>query len=109
MMRVIAAFLVTGWAIGCAADPDFCRFEPGDCSGGIGGFCEHDDDCQDGHCCREDSNCGGGMCTYRCDGDHQCPPDMRCEHGLCFFACASDADCATGMSCEHGDTVCEWP
>lgn len=100
-----AALVLLG---GCSADPDFCRFDPGDCAGGIGGYCDYDSDCQDGYCCREMSNCGGGMCTYACDRDDHCPPDMACEHGKCFFTCRVDADCAHGMECEH-DGVCEWP
>ena len=100
--------LAVGLAAGCASDPDYCRFDPHDCGGGIGGDCADDADCQDGYCCRDESNCGGGMCTFMCDGAHPCPDDMRCEHNTCFFACSSDADCASGQSCEH-DGVCEWP
>ena len=42
-------------------------------------------------------NCGGGMCTLRCDRDLDCPEDMLCEHETCFFGCASDEDCADGV------------
>ena len=107
----LAALAVFGllFAFGCDDDPDRCRFDPGDCFGGIGGFCGEDDDCDTGHCCTEEANCGGGMCTYSCDRDEDCPDDMGCEHHTCFFGCVSDDDCADGMSCEHDNTVCEWP
>ncbi len=90
----------------CTGDPEFCRYDP-ECGGGIGSNCRTSDDCSDGFCC-DSGNCGGGMCTYRCDADRDCPVEMACEHGTCFFTCSSDDDCAPGMSCEHGDTVCEW-
>jgi hypothetical protein len=86
-----------------------CRFDPADCYGGPGGFCDRNADCESEFCCTDQSNCGGGMCTWRCANDGDCPRDMACEHDLCFYRCASDADCAVGQSCEHGRTVCEWP
>ena len=89
-------------------DPDpLCRSNPADCPGDIGGFCDFDEDCDDGACCR-DNNCGGGMCTYFCRGNVDCPYNMLCEHGYCFFTCAHDNDCGPGQQCEHGETICEY-
>lgn len=93
-------------AAGC--EVEHCRFDP-QCGGGIGGLCNEDDDCDEGFCCTDESNCAGGMCTYRCSDDADCPDDMACQHDKCFFVCNEDSDCADGMSCEHGATVCEWP
>ena len=90
----------------CHGPPGDCRYDP-HCGGGIGGFCDDDRDCADGHCC-DSKNCGGGMCTYHCDNDRDCPSDMGCEHDTCFFLCDNDRDCADGATCEHGKTVCEW-
>lgn len=109
IMVSAGAALALALLTGCASDPDYCRFDPHDCGGGIGSDCNDDGDCQDGHCCRDESNCGGGMCTFECDSAHPCPEGMRCAHELCFFACSSDGDCAAGQSCEHDNTVCEWP
>ncbi len=92
----------------CGGEPEHCRFNP-DCGGGVGSLCGSDDDCDEGVCCRETANCGGGMCTYPCTTSANCPSDMACEHGVCFFRCADDRDCAAGMSCEHSNTICEWP
>lgn len=92
--------------LSCDGDPEHCRFDP-DCGGGIGAFCDEESDCDEGICC-DSGNCGGGMCTYRCDNDNPCPDDMACEHGTCFFTCDDDVDCAAGQSCEHGHTICEW-
>ena len=88
----------------------FCREEPRDdsCDGEIGGRCDVTDDCYDGVCCRDDGNCGGGMCLYECDDDGDCPDNQRCEHDHCFFRCDDDSDCGPGQSCEHGDTICEY-
>ena len=95
---------------GCSGDPDDeCRFDPAHCGGGVGADCARDDDCDDGYCCTEESNCGGGMCTIACARDADCPSFMACEHDICFFRCDVDEDCASGQSCEHGNTVCEWP
>ncbi len=89
--------------------PDtFCRENPEDCAGEIGGACRTTDDCDDGVCCRDDGNCNGGMCLYRCSDDRDCPSNMLCEHDHCFFRCDSDADCGRGQSCEHGNTICEY-
>ncbi|MCC7536236.1 MAG: hypothetical protein IT379_08485 [Deltaproteobacteria bacterium] len=101
---VAATLLVV--ASGC--ETEHCRYDP-DCGGGIGGFCNDSGDCDDGFCCTDESNCAGGICTYRCNDDADCPDDMACEHDKCFFVCNDDSDCASGMSCEHGNTVCEWP
>lgn len=90
--------------------PDtFCRENPADCFGEIGGGCDRTDDCADGVCCRDEKNCGGGMCLYICDDDRDCPANQGCEHGYCFFSCSRDEDCGRGQSCEHGKTVCEYP
>lgn len=105
----ILGFCCSLGAAGCASEPDYCRFDPGECGGGIGGDCVFDEDCQDGFCCREDSNCGGGMCTYACRSDADCPASMRCQHDICFFSCSIDDDCASGQRCEHDNTICEWP
>lgn len=86
-----------------------CRADPAHCDGLVGAICDDDRDCNAGFCCRDNGNCGPGMCTYRCDGDRDCPPGTLCQHGLCFYACDSDRDCAPTMSCEHGNTVCEYP
>jgi hypothetical protein len=86
-----------------------CRDNPGDCDGQIGGECNSTDDCFDGVCCRENKNCDGGMCLYRCDDDGDCPSNQRCEHDHCFYECDSDGDCGPGQSCEHGNTICEYP
>jgi hypothetical protein len=109
---VLAAGAVV--ASSCGDDGEYssarCRFEPEDCNGGAGTFCDRDRDCLEGlFCCRDDSNCGGGMCTADCRRDRDCPRGMRCEHEMCFYACEVDEDCAEGMGCEHGRTVCEWP
>jgi len=85
----------------------FCREQPGECAGEIGGECQSTDDCFDGTCC-PDKNCGDGMCTYFCDDDFDCPETMGCEHGFCFFLCERDEDCGPGQSCEHGKTICEY-
>lgn len=85
----------------------FCRENPEECYGDIGGDCVDDFDCIDGFCCQS-KNCGGGMCTYRCDTNADCPNAMSCEHGNCFFACNEDRDCGTGQKCEHGHTICEY-
>ena len=87
---------------------DRCRFEPDECPGGIGGFCDDDDECQTDFCC-DLRECDGGMCTFRCDEHDDCPGDMRCEHGVCFLECDDNDDCANGMTCAHGHKVCEWP
>lgn len=87
-------------------DP-YCRENPDDCYGDIGGDCELEEDCFDGVCCR-DKNCGGGMCTYECNAHGDCPSGMRCEHGVCFFQCDDDDDCGPGQECEHGDSICEY-
>lgn len=86
----------------------FCREEPGECDGEIGGACDVTDDCYDGVCCKEGNNCGGGMCLYECDDDGDCPSNQRCEHDHCFFSCDGDSDCGPGQSCEHGETICEY-
>ena len=91
---------------GGEVDP-YCRENPGDCEGEIGGDCRDDLDCFDGTCCK-DKNCGDGMCTYLCNSDGECPSNMRCEHDTCFFECGSDADCGPGQKCEHGKTICEY-
>jgi hypothetical protein len=92
------------------ASSDTCRLDPRSCYGGAGTLCRGDYDCNAGlFCCRDRSNCNGGMCTIRCGSDRDCPSDMRCEHSMCFYACAHDTDCAPGMYCEHGHTICEWP
>lgn len=106
---LLAAVLAGVLVAGCDDDIETCRFDPEDCRGGIGGFCDDRGDCDTGECCTEEANCGGGMCTFSCDRHEDCPDDMRCEHNTCFFACDSDEDCAEGMSCEHDQTVCEWP
>ncbi len=93
---------------GSDGDPDFfCRENPRECEGDIGGGCADDADCLDGTCC-EDKNCGGGMCTLRCDDDRDCPDSMLCEHSVCFFICDRDADCGEGQRCEHKSTICEY-
>ncbi len=86
-----------------------CRFDPEHCGGDLGALCVDDYDCDDGHCCAEESNCAGGMCSIPCDHDGDCPSFMACEHHICFFRCDHDSDCAEGQSCEHGNTICEWP
>ena len=98
-----------GGLLGAACGDPYtdCRFDPHCGSGGIGSFCNNDAECFNSECCESD-NCGGGMCTFRCDHDVDCPAEMLCEHGTCFFICNSDLDCANGQSCEHGNTVCEW-
>jgi hypothetical protein len=88
---------------------DTCRFSPDACFGNVGANCDNDNDCNDGFCCEENANCGGGMCTLDCNDDGDCPSFMRCEHNMCFFRCDNDSDCSDGQSCEHGETVCEWP
>jgi hypothetical protein len=85
----------------------YCRDNPGDCPGEIGGGCFDDRDCLDGICCQSD-HCGGGMCTYPCGSDVDCPESMGCEHGVCFFYCAGKDGCGPGQKCEHGNTVCEY-
>jgi hypothetical protein len=85
-----------------------CRFQPGLCAGGPGGFCGANLDCSVGFCCRGPKECGGGMCTFTCRSDFDCPSGMACEHDMCLFACRSDFDCAAGQHCAHGHTVCEW-
>jgi hypothetical protein len=115
--RVLAAaFLVTCFAA-CGNDEhdggissEQCRFDPASCPGEAGALCEDDRDCSAPlHCCTEQSNCAGGMCTVECRDDRDCPSDMACEHSICFYRCNDDRDCAVGMSCEHGSTICEWP
>jgi hypothetical protein len=86
-----------------------CRFAPDLCGGDLGALCVDDYDCGDGHCCTEEANCAGGMCSLPCDNDGDCPSFMACEHHTCFFRCDHDDDCAEGQSCEHGETICEWP
>lgn len=86
----------------------YCRDHPEDCDGDIGGSCRQTEDCSDGVCCTEKSNCAGGMCLYRCKNDSDCPDNQRCEHDHCFFTCNSDSDCGRGQSCEHGNTICEY-
>lgn len=104
-------------ALNCAAPEedydalasDGCRLDPGSCDGGAGGFCDDDRDCADAlFCCRDDNNCGGGMCTADCRDDRDCPVGMLCEHDMCFYACDDDRDCAEDMTCEHDRTVCEY-
>ncbi len=85
-----------------------CRFDPANCPGGIGGFCDDDDECETGFCC-DTKECNHGMCTFRCDERDDCPFDMECEHGVCFLGCDDGDDCAEGMKCEHGHKACEWP
>lgn len=85
----------------------YCRDNPRDCFGEIGGDCGVTEDCIDGNCCR-DKECGNGMCTYFCDGDFDCPDVMNCEHGYCFFRCSDDDECGPGQKCEHSKTVCEY-
>lgn len=95
--------------VGGDSEPDtFCRENPGDCFGEIGGRCDVTDDCDDGVCCRDDKNCDRGMCLYRCSDDRDCPRNQLCEHDHCFFTCSDDRDCGPGQSCEHGDTICEY-
>ncbi len=113
MNRILASLVTLGLLVctvigpmGCSSDPPHCRYNP-ECNGGIGAFCDFDNDCIEGFCC-DSANCGGGMCTYSCGDDLDCPSDMLCEHGNCFFACDFDADCADGQTCEHASTVCEW-
>jgi hypothetical protein len=88
---------------------DFCRENPGDCDGDIGGSCTRTEDCVDGVCCTDNANCNGGMCLYSCDRTADCPSNQRCEHGQCFFSCDRDSDCGAGQTCEHMNTVCEYP
>lgn len=85
----------------------FCRSNPRDCDFEIGGFCQVDDDCNDGVCCRDD-DCDGGMCTYLCDRNGDCPPEMLCDSGHCFFTCNRDGDCGAGQECKEDDTVCQY-
>jgi len=82
-----------------------CRFNP-NCPGGVGGFCDRDNECASGHCCDKKA-CDGGMCTYPCDSDPECPVGMLCDGGTCYFACDNVADCASGQHCK-GDGVCRW-
>ena len=108
-MRWVFGSVVLGLMVSCGGpSSEQCRFEPEQCHGLAGGFCEADRDCAGELTCCDDKNCGGGMCTQECSDDRDCPEDMRCEHDVCFYACDSDRDCAPGMSCEHGETVCEW-
>jgi len=114
-VTLIATFLVVAASLAACDDEDGisgpqCRFEPRECDGRAGALCSDDRDCRAPlHCCTEDGNCGGGMCTLECRDDRDCPSDMLCEHDVCFYACDRDEDCAAGMSCEHGNTICEWP
>ncbi len=104
---LIGAIAVGVSGITCDDDFEYCRQNPQDCPGDIGGPCDVDDDCLDGVCCK-DKNCGGGMCTYPCKDDLDCPDVMACEHKVCFFSCIDDLDCGAGQSCEHGHTICEY-
>ena len=102
--------LIVG-SFGCRDEisSDDCRLDPESCRGGAGGLCSDDRDCaSELECCRDNDNCGDGMCTATCDVNDDCPVDMRCKHNLCFYACDDDDECAPGMSCEHDNTVCEW-
>lgn len=119
MSRALLSFALAGAAMAlsvlvtaCDDDGDVtstaCREDPARCPGLVGALCDSDRDCEAGFCCQENSNCGDGMCTYRCADDRDCPPGTLCEHDLCFYACDSDRDCAPRQSCEHGDTVCEY-
>lgn len=88
-----------------------CRYNP-NCNaagglGGVGAYCDHDNQCVSGHCCEKDE-CDGGMCTQGCNKDKDCPADMLCEHNECFWVCDHDSDCADGQNCVHGNRVCEW-
>ncbi len=115
------AFFCIGLVTSCEEEPteqealddlasEGCRLEPEDCAGGAGGFCNDDRDCLEPlFCCREQANCGGGMCTADCRNDRDCPAGMLCEHDKCFYACDDDRDCAVDMRCEHNRTVCEYP
>ncbi|MBW2524259.1 MAG: hypothetical protein JRI23_08800 [Deltaproteobacteria bacterium] len=105
------------WGLGCNSRSDFyegddpdphCRAHPYDCDGEIGGWCAVTDDCSEGVCCRDNDNCGGGMCLYLCHSTADCPPSQACEHGYCFFTCSRDSDCGPDQSCEHGNTICEY-
>jgi hypothetical protein len=82
-----------------------CRFDP-NCPGGIGGFCDSNQECGSGHCCKK-NECADGMCTVKCDKDPDCPAGMLCESGTCYFSCDSEADCAVGQECKNRG-VCYW-
>jgi hypothetical protein len=108
---ITTATLALGLAVagGCTpASSDQCRLYPEVCHGEAGSFCDSDYDCI-GICCKQASNCGGGMCTFSCQNDLDCPMDMACEHRVCFYRCRMDSDCAVGQQCEHDNTICEWP
>ncbi|GEM_PF-2110989 len=106
---LLAWVLLFGWSC-LPLTSDVCRLEPDKCRGLVGAFCKGDNECAAGlFCCREKSNCGGGMCTIACAADPDCPPNMLCEHKMCFYRCAKDEDCARGMRCEHNNTICEYP
>ena len=112
MKALVFGFMVVGTLISCGDDDsayyDRCRYEPGLCAGGLGGFCGQNVDCGVGFCCREPKECGGGICTLACRSALDCPVDMGCEHERCLFLCRSDFDCAAGQHCGHDRTVCEW-
>lgn len=110
---IVVVLILLGLVSAHCSDPvssDLCRLDPQNCMGGAGTRCDDDQQCNfELYCCREKSNCGGGMCTIACHDDLDCPDDMLCEHDKCFYRCADDQDCAPGMSCEHGKTICEYP
>lgn len=106
---LLAAALAIGGAIGAACGPQIadCRHNPHCGAGGLGAYCDNDNQCFDGYCC-EKEQCDGGMCSLRCDNDGECPAGMLCEHNACFFTCDVDGHCAPGQECKHGNRVCEW-
>lgn len=100
--------LVAGFAVGVACGPPAgdCRVNPHCGGGGLGAYCDHDNQCFDGWCC-DKKECDGGMCSLHCDHDDECPGGMLCQHNACFFGCDVNANCAPGQECRHG-RVCEW-